>query len=113
VGCVFKISSDKVEKTATQEKWDKARAIIHKIADKVLSEGPPQDLDHKELEHQRGFLVHLAMTFASIVPFLKGIHLTLDSLRAGRKSDGWKMTTSEWRQWTQQHQVDGEIDQEE
>jgi hypothetical protein len=111
-GCVFQISPDKVAKTVTQEKWDKARAIVHDIAEKVLGDGPIPDLDHKELERQRGFLVHLTMTFTSLVPFLKGIHLTLDSWRKGRKEDGWKMTPKEWRLWTQ-HQADGDEDQEE
>jgi hypothetical protein len=52
------------------------------------------------------------MTFTSLVPFLKGIHLTLDSWRVGRKEDGWKMTNSEWRLWMQQ-QAEGDVDQQE
>jgi hypothetical protein len=111
-GCVFEISPDKIGKTVTQEKWDKAKAIVESIAGKVLSDGSSPELDHKELERQRGFLVHLTMTFSSLVPFLKGIHLTLDSWRFGRKEDGWKMTPKEWRLWTQ-HQADGDEDQEE
>jgi hypothetical protein len=78
-GCVFQISPSKIGKTVTQEKWDKARGIALSIAEKVLGDGPIQDSDHKLLEQQRGFLVHLTMTFTSLVPFLKGIHLTLDS----------------------------------
>lgn len=30
-----------------------------------------------------------------MVPYLKGIHQTLDGWRAGRDSDGWKLTLSE------------------
>jgi hypothetical protein len=105
---VFKISPDKIGETVTQEKWEKVKAI----AEKVLSEGPLPDFCHKELERQRGFLVHLSMTFSSLVPFLKGIHLTLDSWRSGRKEDGWKMTQKEWRLWTL-HQADRDEDQEE
>jgi hypothetical protein len=111
-GCVFKISPNKIGKTVTQEKWEKAKAIAEAIAEKVLSEGLLPDLCHKELERQRGFLVHLSMTFSSLVPFLKGIHLMLDSWQSGRKDDGWKMTPKEWRLWTL-HQADGEEDQEE
>jgi hypothetical protein len=84
---VFQILPDKIAKTVTQEKWDKAKYIVQSIAAKVLGDGPLPDLDHKELERQRFFLVHLTMTFSSMVPFLKGIHLTLDSLRDGQKDD--------------------------
>jgi hypothetical protein len=111
-GCVFKISPNKIGKTVTKEKWEKARAIVEAIVEKVLSDGPLPDLDHKELERQRGFLVHLPMAFSSLVPFLKGIHLTLDSWRSGRKDDGWKMTPKEWRLWTL-HQAEGGEDQDE
>jgi hypothetical protein len=79
-GCVFQISPSKIAKTVTQEKWDKARAIVQAIANKVLVAAPEEvELNHKELESQRGFLVHLTMTFSSLAPFFKGIHLTLDS----------------------------------
>jgi hypothetical protein len=112
-GCDFQISPSKIGKTVTQEKWDKARGIALSVAEKVLGDGPIQDLDYKLLEQQRGFLVHLTMTFASLVPFLKGIHLTLDSWRVGRKEDGWKMTNSEWR-LSMQHQAEqGDVDQQE
>jgi len=46
---------------------------------------------HKTLEKQRGFLVYVARTYPSLVPYLKGIHLTLDSWRGGRDSEGWKV----------------------
>jgi hypothetical protein len=75
-GGVFQVSPNKIAKTVTQEKWDKAKTIVDSIAGKVLVDGPLPDLDHKELERQRGFLVHLTMTFTSLVPSLKGIHLT-------------------------------------
>jgi len=43
------------------------------------------------LEQKCGFLVHLQRTYPSITPFLKGIHLTLDSWCPGRDADGWKV----------------------
>jgi len=45
---------------------------------------------HKTLEQQRGFFVYVARTYPSLVPYLKGIHLTLDSWRLGHDSEGWK-----------------------
>jgi hypothetical protein len=35
------------------------------------------DLDYKELEITRGFLVHLAMNFEMLTHHLKGFHLAL------------------------------------
>jgi hypothetical protein len=34
----------------------------------------------------------VAHAYPSLVPYLKGIHLTLDSWRSGRNNDGWKRT---------------------
>eukprot|EP00980_Cylindrotheca_fusiformis_P006302 scaffold1352_cov144-Cylindrotheca_fusiformis.AAC.8 len=38
----------------------------------------------------------MAATFKAMTPYLKGIHLTLDSWRVNRRSDGWKMSPKEW-----------------
>jgi hypothetical protein len=48
-------------------------------------------LGHKLLEQRRGFFVHLQWVYPAIAPFLKGIHLTLDSWRPGRDDDGWRI----------------------
>ena len=45
----------------------------------------------KNLERDRGFLIHLAMIFPDLTPYLKGFHLTLDSWRDGRNLEGWKI----------------------
>jgi len=45
---------------------------------------------HKQLESVRGSLVYLSRTYPALVPYLKGIHLTLDSWRPNRDSQGWK-----------------------
>jgi hypothetical protein len=47
--------------------------------------------DHKEMEKQRGFLVYVTRTYPALVPYLKGIYLTLDSWRDGRDDEGWRM----------------------
>jgi hypothetical protein len=44
-------------------------------------------LSHKDLEQKWCFLGHLAMCYASLVPFLKGFHLMIDS---------WRTKTNEW-----------------
>jgi hypothetical protein len=37
----------------------------------------------------------VAQAYPSLVPYLKGIHLTLDSWRSGRNEDGWKRTQAD------------------
>jgi hypothetical protein len=49
---------------------------------------PPGYILHKKMESIWGFLVYVARTYSTMVPYLKGIHLTLDSWRDGRGLDG-------------------------
>ena len=51
-------------------------------------------LNLKDLEHKVGFLVHLAMAYPLMFPFLRGFCLTMNSWRKGRDKDGWKMSKS-------------------
>jgi hypothetical protein len=46
--------------------------------------------NHKLLEQYRGFLVYVTRTYPIMVPYLKGLHLTLDSWRKGSAAKGWK-----------------------
>jgi hypothetical protein len=86
-----------------QERWDKTRKMVRDIwqeySDRqtelpveVLGEYSAGGLNHKQLERRRGFLVYMAHAYPSLVTYLKGIHLTLDSWRLGRNQDGWKRT---------------------
>jgi hypothetical protein len=52
-----------------------------------------------KLEKERGFLVHIGMTFESIVPFLKGAHITLDQWQLGIEIDGWARADKDHREW--------------
>jgi hypothetical protein len=52
-------------------------------------------MDYKTLQSYRGFLIYVARTYTTLVPpYLKGIHLTLDSWRPNRDNDGWKITNT-------------------
>lgn len=95
-GTVQVIEPTSISKTVTQEKWDKARRIVQERAKElsIILQDLRQHLPLiviKQLEKDTGFLVHLAITFPSIMPFLKGFYLTMNSWRSDRKSDGWKM----------------------
>jgi hypothetical protein len=67
----------------TQERWDKTRKEYSdrqtELPVEVLGEDSAGGLNHKQLERRRGFLVYVAQAYPSLVPYLKGIHLTLDS----------------------------------
>ncbi len=76
------------------ERWLKVQSIIQWIQDQALL---PDGIEHKQLERFRGILVYVSRTYPAMVPYLKGIHLTLDSWRPWRRSDGWKMTSTEMR----------------
>ena len=49
-------------------------------------------LDYKELESDIGFLIHLSMSYPNMKPFLRGFYVTLNSWRAGRDKEGWKLS---------------------
>jgi len=78
----------------SQKKWEKGKSYVYGWLNQVstsIERGEDVYLEHKPLEQGRGFLVYLSRTYTSIVPYLKGVHLTLDSWRSGRDHDGWKM----------------------
>jgi hypothetical protein len=52
-------------------------------------------LGFKDLEKKRGFLIYVTRTYPSMVPYLKGIHQTLDSWRPHRDKEGWKKSYKE------------------
>ena len=73
--------------------------------DYLLCEGG--GLDRKWLEMDRGYLVYSSRTYRSIVPYLKGIHQNLDSWKAGRNVDDWRLSREELRELyaTSQHNI--------
>ena len=79
------------------KKWNKGEGFIINWLNELEEAGMKNRtalLDHKTMEEGRGFLVYLARTYTSIVPYLKGIHLTIDSWRDGRDEEGWKLRTN-------------------
>jgi len=78
--------------TCGLDKWSKAKRLLQEMSSE-LQQGPR--LQHKLLEQRRGFFVHLQRTYPCITPFLKGLHLTLDSWRPGRDSEGWRLSPAE------------------
>jgi len=96
-GSVVHVEDDAVYKLVTQELWDKTKAKIDWIWKEVqeIRAGIKTDhMDYKTLESYRGFLIYVAQTYTTLVPYLKGIHLTLDSWRPNRDDDGWKISNT-------------------
>jgi hypothetical protein len=88
-GSVVWTSAGEIVVMTTQEKWDKTRKCLEWIA---VNMDNAQGLDGRTMKSYRGFLVYVARTYGSLVPYLKGIHATIDSWRPGRDEDGWKWT---------------------
>jgi hypothetical protein len=92
-------------KMVTQEWWDKTkgkidwmwRAYQDERGGDIDKDYPMDRIPHKKLESIWGFLVYVARTYSSIVPYLKGIHLTLDLWRDKRGIDGWPVDDDGWR----------------
>ncbi len=72
----------------SQEKWDKTRLVIRWIRELVRT---GTVMDYKTLESYRGFLIYVTRTYPAMVPYLKGIHATLNMWRGFRDRDGWKL----------------------
>jgi hypothetical protein len=98
-GSLQSVESSSIGISVTREKWEKGHNIVRDLVKECLGEGELPNLLHKKLEKERGFLVHLGMTFESIVPFLKGIHLTLDQWQLGRETGGWARSDKDHREW--------------
>ena len=97
-GTIFRIGPSEISKSVSQEKWDKGRAIVFGLIDRIKasSDGRPV-VNRKGLERETGFLNHLAMTFEVVSPYLKGFYLTLNSWRSHRDEGDWKMTDKQWQ----------------
>jgi hypothetical protein len=97
-GTIFRIGSNHITKSVSQEKWDKGRAMIERhLLEIEESKDSRPFLDRRRLEKETGFLNHLSMTFETMVPFLKGFYLTLNSWREGRDDNDWKVSTKRWK----------------
>lgn len=77
---IIKTMDNNVTKTVLQAKWNKAKDIVNKIISKLKGSGN-NSLDFKQLEKYQGYLIHVCTTYKQFVPFMKGIHHTLDLWR--------------------------------
>ena len=88
-GTVVWTSRGQISIKTTQEKWDKVKLHLRWIADNMENK---KGLENRRLQSIRGFLVYVAQTYGCMVPYLKGLHATIDSWRTGRSPSGWKLS---------------------
>jgi hypothetical protein len=75
----------------SQEKWDKTKRLISEVAEMVKQSCLPLS----RLLQIRGFLMYVVRTYPWINPYMKGLHLTIDSWRPFRGEDGFKLRGKE------------------
>jgi hypothetical protein len=72
----------------TQDKWEKAQGYITAL---LHTQANSNMFVHKELESILGFLIYVLRTYPAFTPYLKGLHLTLDSWRPNQDDEGWRV----------------------
>jgi len=87
-GAINRILKEGIRVSIPQEKWERTQQIL---ADLQVQVELCAELDHKQLERDRGFLVYITWMFTPMRLYLKGIQLTLDGWREGRSPSGWKL----------------------
>lgn len=113
-GATVTTDGDAVRKGVTQERWEKLQNRIRWIGSQVglkdefsptsfgdldvkmngLKRPKPTSLHYKTTESCIGFIVYVSLTYTSLVPYLKGIYLSLNAWRGGRDGEGWKLPES-------------------
>jgi hypothetical protein len=113
---VVRVTPDGVYVLSDEEKWVKAKRLLAELQE--LLEAGPNVMPHKRLEQIRGVLIYVTLTYPCMVPYLIGIHMTIDSWRGNRDADGWRLSTQDLRMRAQainemeedeQHESDGEV----
>ena len=61
---------------------------------------------YKTVESIVGFLVYVAMTYSSLMPYLKGLYLSLNSWRKNRDDEGWKLLGKRKRETLKRVDID-------
>jgi hypothetical protein len=59
----------------SQEKWDKTKRLLKELSD-MLGEGP---LPLQQMLEIQGFLMYVVWMYPWLNPYMKGMHLTVDS----------------------------------
>lgn len=92
IGCrTDSVHHDCVSKGVSPERWSKVFRHLETIESWLGTD--PTRIPYKDLESIRGYLVYICVTYRAANPYLRGIHLTLDSWRPDRDEEGWRRTS--------------------
>ena len=72
-----------------QDRWDKNWRLIAELM--VMEREGRYGMLRSRMESIIGFLVYFSRTYKDITPYLKGVHLTLESWRPYRDEEGWRL----------------------
>jgi hypothetical protein len=78
----------------SQEKWDKARTLVKEM--EAMLDKDSASMNRKRIEQIQGFLKYVTEMYTSTTSSLIGVHMTVDSWRAGRDSEGWRLPIPSW-----------------
>ena len=90
-GTVTHTDQDQVCGMVSQEKWPKTQELIRELEEMLERDLLPL----QRLLEIRGFLIYVVRTYPWLNPYIKGLHLTVDSWRPGRGASGFKMRGKE------------------
>jgi len=79
-GTVTRTEGGSLVGMVSQEKWDKTKGLLKELTN-MLTNGP---LPLQRMLEIRGFLMYVVQTYPWLNPYMKGMHLTIDSWQAGR-----------------------------
>ena len=93
----------------TQSRWDKVKRILREFTRLYAQEcvnaksdkKPEVWLPHVVMESGHGFLIYITRrTYTTMIPYLKGLYLTIDSWQPNRDADGWKLPAAPGAMWS-------------
>ncbi len=90
-GTVTHTDKGRLSGMVSQEKWDRTKHLIQEMGEMVAGD----HLALGRLLQIRGFLMYVVRTYPWINPYMKGLHLTIDSWRPYRAADGYKLRGKE------------------
>ena len=80
----------------SEDKWDKMKRLLREM--ESMLDTSPDALPRHGLTVIRGFLNYVTQTYHYMIPYLNGMHITIDGWRGNRDPDGWKLPASKLRQ---------------
>jgi hypothetical protein len=91
-GTVTRTEGGSLVGMVSQEKWDKTKGLLKELTN-MLTNGP---LPLQHMLEIRGFLMYVVRTYPWLNPYMKGMHLTIDSWQARRAEELLAFESSKW-----------------